>query len=67
MKVFKAEPARVLSFAPGRDCIVLTGDKARGAAVAEALRTNSADRAPIERFDVRFLETMRAKGWLRDK
>jgi hypothetical protein len=64
MKIFSAEPTRVLSFAPGRDHVVLSrGSKmSRSAEPAETLRTNDLKRAPIKRFDARFIETMRVKG-----
>jgi hypothetical protein len=65
VRVFKAEPVRTMSFAPGRQQVVL---KARLAEPAEVLRVNSAGKAPAERRlseNVRFVEAMRAKGWLR--
>jgi len=70
MKLFSAEPTRILSLAPGRDHVVLTRSSkmSRSAEPEEVLRTNvDLKRAPIERFSARFIETMRAKGWLRDK
>ena len=68
MRAFKAEPGRVASFAPGRDKVILSrpGHAPRRAEPREVLDTNvKVERAPIERFNQRFLETMRAKGWLR--
>jgi hypothetical protein len=69
MRRFRAESGRVISFAPGRTDVVVSrpGHVSRHAEPSEVLRTNDLRRAPIERFPARFLETMRAKGWLRDK
>jgi hypothetical protein len=69
VKIFRAEPGRVASFAPGRTQAVLSrpGHLSRRAEPREVLQTNSLEHAPIKRFDTRFLETMRAKGWLKDK
>jgi hypothetical protein len=69
MKIFRAEPGRVASFAPGHTQVVLSrpGRLSRRAEPREVLQTNSIEHAPIERFDSRFLETMRVKGWLKDK
>ena len=70
MKIFRAEPGRVASFAPGRMQAVLSrpGHLSRRAEPSEVVRINVDTRqAPIERFDTRFLETMRVKGWLKDK
>jgi len=69
MRLFRAEPARTLSFAPGRDrTIISSGSGQRSEDAGAALRSNlDVSRAPIDRFDVRFLETMRGKGWLKDK
>jgi len=69
VRVFKAEPVRTMSFA-GRQQVVLSrpGHAARLAEPAEVLRVNSAGKAPAERRlseNVRFVEAMRAKGWLR--
>ena len=58
-KLFRAEKARTLSFAPGRSPLVLSEGKARTADAGEAMRTNNIEHAPVERFDTRFLETMR--------
>jgi len=67
MKVFRAEPTRVVSFTPGRGDAVLScpGHLPRRAELSEVLRANDVRRAPVERFSPRFLATMRAKGWLR--
>jgi hypothetical protein len=69
VKIFRAEPGRVASFAPGRTQVLLSrpGHLSRRAEPREVLQANSLEHAPIERFDTRFLETMRAKGWLKDK
>ena len=70
MRIFKAEPVRTISFAPGRQQVVLSrpGHAARLAEPAEILRVNSARKAPAEQRlgeNVRSVEAMRAKGWLR--
>ena len=70
VRVFKAEPVRTMSFAPGRQQVVLSrpGHAARLVEPAEVLRVNSAGKAPAERRlseNVRFVEAMRTKGWLR--
>ena len=69
MRRFRAEPSRVISFAPGRTDVVVSrpGHVSRHAEPGEVLRTNDLRRAPIDRFPTRFLEAMRAKGWLRDR
>ena len=69
MRRFRAEPGRVISFAPGCTDVVVSrpGHVPRRAEPSEILRTNDLRHAPIERFPARFLETMRAKGWLRDR
>jgi len=68
-RMIKAEPVRVASFAPGRDKPMLSrpGHPSRLAEPGEIMRVNSIENAPVGRFDNRFLETMRAKGWLRDR
>ena len=70
MKIFRAEPGRVTSFAPGRTQVMLSrpGHLSRRAEPSEVLRTNIDVRnVAVEQFSSRFLETMRSKGWLRDK
>jgi hypothetical protein len=68
-RVIRAEPARVISFAPGRDKAMLSrpGRPSRLADAGEVTRVNAIENAPVDHFDNRFLETMRAKGWLRDR
>jgi len=66
--VFRAEPTRVASFAPGRRHAILSrpGHVSRRAEPREVLAVNNAEFAPVEKLDnQRFLETMKAKGWLR--
>jgi len=68
MKAFKAEPGRVASFAPGREQAMLSrpGHPLRRANAREVLDSNVPnEKTPIERFDQRFIEAMRAKGWLK--
>jgi len=68
MKTFKAEPGRVMSFAPGREKAILDrpGHPPRRADPREVLDSNVPNKnTPIERFDQAFIEAMRAKGWLK--
>jgi len=67
MKVIRAEPVRVASWAPGRRLVMLArpGRAARLVEPSEVLRANTVEKAPIERFDNRFLQTMKSKGWLK--
>lgn len=69
-RVFRAEPGRVASFAPGRGHVILTrpGHVSRHAEPSEVMRTNvDVSHAPIEKLPARFFDVMKAKGWLKDK
>ena len=68
MRIFRAEPTRTASFLPGRRQIMLmTSGKTRRAELHEFLYSNSVEKLPVEQLtaNVRFMETMRAKGWLK--
>lgn len=66
MKVIRQEPTRTASFSPGKP-ITMTreGHIPRHVESREFTQSNDINNAPIEKFDAHFIETMKAKGWLR--
>jgi len=68
LRVYSAEPARVASFSPARkaDCLLVRhGRMPRRAHAMEFMHFDYLDAAPIAKLEDRFVETMRAKGWLK--